>query len=126
MEGFGSWTVKQDQYAVQPPLCTLENNFTIRRIHLDNTDENNGALRDIPGAHQKGIYRPETIDLNREKEDICAVNKGGIMIMRPLLMHASGRTINQQKRRVIHIEFSNQLLPRPLEWSERLDIQKAI
>jgi len=47
-EGFGPWTVKQDQYAVQPPLNILQNNFTIR-IHLDDTDENNGALRIIEG-----------------------------------------------------------------------------
>ena len=46
VEGYGPWTVKQNQYAVQPPLDILENNFTIR-IHLDDTDENNGALRVI-------------------------------------------------------------------------------
>jgi len=42
IEGFGPWTVKQNQFAVQPPLAILENVFTLR-IHLDDTDENNGA-----------------------------------------------------------------------------------
>jgi ectoine hydroxylase-related dioxygenase (phytanoyl-CoA dioxygenase family) len=119
LQGYGPWTVKQNQFAVQPPLAILENNFTIR-IHLDNTDENNGALKVIPGSHQKGIYRPETIDWNKETEDICKVNKGSIMIMRPLLLHSSGRTINSDKRRVVHIEFSNQELPAGLNWSEYL------
>jgi ectoine hydroxylase-related dioxygenase (phytanoyl-CoA dioxygenase family) len=117
VEGFGPWSTKQNQFAVQPPLSILENNFTIR-IHLDDTDENNGALRVIPGSHHKGVYRPETIDWNIETEETCKVPKGGIMIMRPLLLHASGRTINDNKRRVIHIEFSNQQLPSSLHWSE--------
>lgn len=117
--GFGPWTVKQQQYAVQPPLAVLENNFTIR-IHLDDTDEHNGALRVIPGSHRKGIYRPETIDWSEEIEVTCKVRRGGMMIMRPLLLHASSRTTNNHKRRVIHIEFSNQQLQAPLQWSELL------
>ncbi len=117
--GFGPWTVKKNQYAVQPPLAILENNFTIR-IHLDDTDENNGALRVVPGSHRKGIYRAETINWNEESEVVCSVLKGGIMIMRPLLLHASSRTNNNHKRRVVHIEFSNRQLPSPLIWSEVL------
>jgi ectoine hydroxylase-related dioxygenase (phytanoyl-CoA dioxygenase family) len=117
--GFGPWTIKQDQFAVQPPLKILESNFTIR-IHLDDTDEHNGALKVIPGSHQKRIYRPETIDWSVEKEHICNVPSGGLMFMRPLLLHSSSRTTNDKKRRVIHIEFSNEKLPEPLEWSEKL------
>ncbi|RYY19483.1 MAG: phytanoyl-CoA dioxygenase [Chitinophagaceae bacterium] len=119
--GFGPWSVKQNQYAVQPPLDILETNFTAR-IHLDDTDEHNGALRVIPKSHLKGIYRPETIDWATEQEVICNVPKGGIMLMRPLLLHASSRTTNNKQRRVIHIEFSNQVLPDPLAWSELLPI----
>ncbi len=124
LEGFGPRTVKQNQFAVQPPLCILEQNFTIR-IHLDDTDEKNGALKVIPQSHRKGIYRPETIDLAVETESICNVKKGGIMIMKPLLLHASNRTTNNKQRRVLHVEFSNQSLPAPLEWSERLDMKNC-
>jgi ectoine hydroxylase-related dioxygenase (phytanoyl-CoA dioxygenase family) len=91
----------------------LERNFTIR-IHLDDTDRNNGALKVIPGSHRKGVYRPETIDWSKETEAICEVPAGGIMIMRPLLLHASNRTNNHARRRVIHIEFSNTALPEDL------------
>jgi len=118
--GFGPWTVKQDQFAVQPPLNILKNNFTVR-IHLDDTDENNGALRVVPGSHLKDIYRPETIDWSKEKEGSCSVKESGIMIMRPLLLHASSRTNNNKKRRVIHIEFSNCVLPHPLQWAELIN-----
>jgi ectoine hydroxylase-related dioxygenase (phytanoyl-CoA dioxygenase family) len=118
LPGYGPWTIKPDQFAVQPPVAILEDNFTIR-IHLDDTDNNNGALKVLPGSHLKKIYRVEDIDWAREKEAICSVNAGGIMIMRPLLMHASSRTTNDKKRRVIHIEFSRAILPEEISWSEK-------
>lgn len=117
---FGPWTTKQNQFAVQPPLNILENIYTIR-IHLDDTDENNGALKVVPKSHAKGIYRPETIDWAVETEHICNVEKGGIMIMKPLTLHGSNRTTNGNRRRVIHIEFSDRELPEVLQWSERIN-----
>lgn len=116
--GYGPWTIKHNQFAVQPPLSILQDNFTVR-IHLDNTDEHNGALKVIKGSQLKQVYRPETIDWTTEIERVCPVNKGGIMIMRPLLLHASNRTTNNKKRRVIHIEFSKAQLPAGLHWSEK-------
>ena len=117
---FGPWTTKKNQFAVQPSLDILENIYTIR-IHLDDTDENNGALKVVPKSHTKGIYRPETIDWTIETEEICNVEKGGIMIMKPLTLHGSNRTTNGKKRRVIHIEFSDIELPEVLQWSERMN-----
>lgn len=119
LPGFGPWTTKQNQFAVQPPVNVLENIYTIR-IHLDDTDENNGALKVVPKSHAKGIYRPETIDWTVETEEICNVEKGGIMLMKPLTLHGSNRTTNGKKRRVIHIEFSDTELPEVLQWSERM------
>ena len=116
IENFENWTIKQNQFAVQPPKEILENNFTIR-IHLDNTTKDNGALKVINDSHSKGIVRVE--NLQTENETICEVEKGGIMIMKPLLFHASNKATNNQRRRVIHIEFSNQILPDGLEWSEK-------
>ena len=120
LEGFGPWTVKQNQFAVQPPIDILERNFTIR-IHLDDTSADNGALKVVPASHLRGVYRPETINWEKEQEVICGVNRGGIMFMKPLLLHSSSRTTNGQKRRVIHIEFSDVELPSSLQWSERLN-----
>jgi ectoine hydroxylase-related dioxygenase (phytanoyl-CoA dioxygenase family) len=117
IEGFGPWTTKHNQYAVQPPTEILENIFTIR-IHLDNTDENNGALKVIDKSHLKEIYRPEVINWEAETEYVCNVKSGGIMLMKPLLLHSSSRTKNNKRRRVIHIEFSNKELPNQLNWSE--------
>jgi len=117
-ENFENWTVKQNQFAVQPPTEVLENNFTIR-IHIDNTTKENGALKVINNSHSKGVLRIENLDFENETETICEVEKGGIMIMKPLLFHASNKTTNNERRRVIHIEFSKQQLPSGLEWSEK-------
>lgn len=119
--GYGPWTVKQNNFGVQPPLDVLQSNFTIR-IHLDDTNQDNGALKVIPGSNKKGIYRPDTIDWQTETEVSCNVQAGGAMIMRPLLLHASNRTINNKKRRVIHIEFSSTELADGLGWAEKLDL----
>jgi len=118
VENFENWTVKQNQFAVQPPKEILEANFTIR-IHIDKTTKENGALKVINNSHSKGILRIENLDFENEKETICEVEKGGIMIMKPLLFHASNKTTNNERRRVIHIEFSKQQLPSGLEWSEK-------
>jgi hypothetical protein len=67
IEDFGPWTIKQNQYAVQPPLQILENIYTIR-IHLDETNQDNGALKVIRDRILKkstglilkiGILRPK-------------------------------------------------------------------
>ena len=121
LDNFGPWTKKQNQFAVQPPTNILENITTIR-IHLDNTDENNGALKVIPKSHLKKIYRPETINWNIETEITCCVQQGGIMLMKPLILHSSNRTTNNQKRRVIHLEFANIELPKELRWAEKLNL----
>jgi len=122
LDGFENWTVKQNQFAVQPPKEILDDNFTIR-IHIDNTTKENGALKVINNSHSHGILRIEKIDFENEKETICEVEKGGIMIMKPLLFHASSKTVNNERRRVIHIEFSKQQLPEGLEWSEKTILQ---
>lgn len=42
------------------------------------------------------------------------------MLMKPLTMHASNRTTNLKRRRVIHLEFCNQDLAKPLNWLEKI------
>ncbi|WP_316819686.1 phytanoyl-CoA dioxygenase family protein [Pedobacter gandavensis] len=121
LDDYSKWTIKQDQFSVQPPLDVLKQIYTVR-IHLDDTNENNGALKVVPGSHLKGVYRPQDIDWSMETEQTCDVPKGGVMIMKPLLLHSSSRTINNNKRRVIHIEFCNQELHEKLKWAERMSV----
>lgn len=78
------------------------------RIHLDDSNSENGPLRAIPGSHRKKIER-ET-----ELEDVVAVGPqleltvgpGGVIAMSPLLVHASSKCISKESRRVLHIEYA--------------------
>jgi len=59
-EGFGPWSIKEGVDHVQPPVSILERMLTLG-IHLDDADADNGALRLIPGSHNRGIIPRETI-----------------------------------------------------------------
>ncbi|MEW7292858.1 phytanoyl-CoA dioxygenase family protein [Aquimarina sp. 2304DJ70-9] len=117
LKNYSNWTFKKRQYGVQPPIEILQDTITIR-IHLDKTDKNNGALKVIPKSHLKGIVRADSKDWNIENEFVCEVEKGGAMLMKPLTLHASNRTTNGKKRRVIHLEFNMHNLTEPLNWLE--------
>lgn len=121
-EGYMNWTIKNKQVAVQPPIFILENIFTIR-IHLDDATQENGAVKVIPKSHLNGVIQLTDKEINKEDEYVCTVSKGGIMLMKPLTLHASTRTTNKKRRRVLHIEFSNQNLENNLQWSEFLKIE---
>ena len=117
--GFGPWTAKAGWVAVQPPAAVLENTVTIR-LHLDDCDAANGALKVVPGSHRQGVVPAETIASHTATATVCAVPAGGAMLMKPLLLHASSRSTSARPRRVIHLEFSAEELPAGLAWRERL------
>lgn len=122
--GYFNWTFKQGQHGVQPPVEVLENTLTIR-IHLDDTTQDNGALRVVPGSHKHGIIRREDAAWETTHATTCSVKRGAVMLMRPLTLHASFRTTNGKRRRVIHLEFSNQELDGALDWLERDSFESA-
>jgi len=117
--GFGPWSVKDGVPHVQPPVELLELMLTIR-IHLDDADESNGALRVLPGSHRLGRVSARRIQaLRSERSDVlCAADAGDALLMRPLLLHASSRSRSQRHRRVLHIEYAAFSLPNELHWHE--------
>ncbi|HOY13079.1 MAG TPA: phytanoyl-CoA dioxygenase family protein [Saprospiraceae bacterium] len=124
-ENFKNWRENSQRIVVQPPIEILENIFTIR-IHLDDCSKENGALRVIENSHKKGVIEIKEWMLNKNGiERICEVKRGGILIMKPLLLHSSKRTENQNNRRVIHIEFTDKELPSGLFWKEILELKSS-
>jgi hypothetical protein len=118
LPGFGPWTSKPEGVSVQPPVSVLENVCTIR-IHLDDCDTTNGALRVVPGSHRGGVVPATEIVRLTSAATTCAVPAGGAMLMKPLLLHASSRNTAARPRRVIHLEFSSAELPTGIAWRER-------
>ena len=104
LAGFGPWTSKAEGVSVQPPQAILAKHCTIR-IHLDDCDADNGALHVVPGTHQRGVVLPEDVAQAHAQSMDCEVPAGGVMLMRPLLLHASNRSTSNQPRRVLHLEF---------------------
>lgn len=118
-EGFGPWTTKAGVTHVQPPITVLEKMVALR-VHLDDCDFWNGALRVLPTSHKGGRLSPEAIAqrIETEKAVVCKVPRGGVLLMKPLLLHSSGVSTRPSHRRVIHFEFSSTKLPGGLSWYE--------
>jgi ectoine hydroxylase-related dioxygenase (phytanoyl-CoA dioxygenase family) len=121
IEGFTNWSLKQGLQAVQPPRQVLENIYTVR-IHLDDCDETNGALRVSPKSHHHGVLQVSDYERFLSEEVTCNVLAGGVMLMKPLILHASNKSISNRNRRVIHLEFSDIKLPNGLIWREKMNI----
>lgn len=115
--GFGPWTEKEQIAHVQPPVHLLERMLAVR-VHLDDTDASNGALRVIPTSHRHGRLSAEQIERVRQEADevVCVAEAGDVMLMRPLLLHASSRATTDRPRRVLHIEYADFELPGGLRW----------
>jgi len=122
--GFGPWTSKPEGVAVQPPRSVLENMCTVR-IHLDDCDEHNGALRVVPGSQELGVLFQQDLPTLTPNAVDCPVPAGGAMLMRPLLLHASNRNTTDRPRRVLHLEIASVALPDGLEWRERRPVNYA-
>jgi ectoine hydroxylase-related dioxygenase (phytanoyl-CoA dioxygenase family) len=88
------------------------------RLHLDETPMQNGALRVIVRSHCSGRLSRAEIRRRVEsgEEVFCEVGAGGVIAMRPLLLHASSACAEPAHRRVLHFENSSTSLPGGLEW----------
>ena len=117
--GYDPWSMKDGVPHVQPPMEILEAMVTIR-LHLDNCDSSNGALRVIPGSHRSGRLNAASIAeiRSRHPEIACPVRAGDALLMRPLLLHASSEASAPVHRRVIHLEYAACPLADGLEWAE--------
>lgn len=120
--GFRNWTKKEDEYGVQPPAELLGNIITLR-IHLDDADAANGALKVIPHSHSIGVMRAQTVSFSESDAVICEVKAGDVMLMKPLLFHSSSRSESDRRRRVLHLELCSMELPEGLEWSQKIALQ---
>jgi ectoine hydroxylase-related dioxygenase (phytanoyl-CoA dioxygenase family) len=117
--GFTGWSVKDGVTHAHPPQRILENMVTVR-LHLDDCNLNNGALKVISNSHLEGKLNAARIaQLTQNKIITCEIPKGGALLMRPLLLHSSSPAKNPLHRRVLHIEYAASELPNGLRWFER-------
>jgi hypothetical protein len=117
--GFGPWSVKAGVIHVQPPVEVLNAMVTLR-LHLDDCPADNGALRVVPGSHTAGRLSDDAMNrwIAETPAETIDARRGDVLVMRPLLLHASSRTERPRHRRVLHLEFAAGELPGGLEWHE--------
>jgi len=106
-EGWGPWSTKAGiVYAHAPPSALAQ--VVALRISLDPSTDANGPLRVLPGTHVHGLLDDAAIE--RFARDVppvsCTAVAGGVVAMRPLVLHASSKSTSEARRRVLHIEYA--------------------
>jgi ectoine hydroxylase-related dioxygenase (phytanoyl-CoA dioxygenase family) len=107
---WGPWSIKEGIHYAHAPTWALERTVALR-IHLDPSNEFNGSLRVIPGSHSSGVLDDGAVFENAHSTEFteCHVGRGGVLAMRPLLIHASSKAKRSIPRRVLHIEYADSL-----------------
>lgn len=116
--GLSGWSRKDGVWYVQPPLAVLQALVAVR-LHLDPCSDQDGPLRVIPGSHRHGRLHADAIGAMKQagKERGCHMDRGSVLVMSPLLLHASSKAAGQSRRRVLHFLFGPPALPHGLRWS---------
>jgi ectoine hydroxylase-related dioxygenase (phytanoyl-CoA dioxygenase family) len=99
------------------PSAVLEQ-MVAARIHLDDAGHENGPLRVIPRSHRLGkLDDDRLLEVSAKGPQVeLHAPRGSILLMRPLLVHASSPAASPAHRRVLHIEFAPRDAVVPLEW----------
>lgn len=105
--GWGPWSAKEGIAYAHAPTSTLSQVLALR-IHLDDSTASNGPLRVLPTTHALGVLEDEEVhDLVKKTAPVeCLVQSGGVLAMRPLLIHSSSKSRSDSDRRVLHIEYA--------------------
>jgi len=108
--GWGPWSEKAGILYAHAPAWALSRVLALR-VHLDDSTNENGPLRVIPGSHAAGVLSDgEVFGVARRRARMdCLVTRGGVLAMRPLLIHSSSKARLEAPRRVLHVEYADSL-----------------
>ena len=108
--GWGPWSTKAGVLYAHAPATALQQVVALR-VHLDDSTSRNGPLRVIPGSHERGVLSDAAIQELVAGQPVheCTVPRGGVLMMRPLLVHASSKSVVPAPRRVLHLEYASTL-----------------
>ena len=111
---WGPWSTKGGILYGHAPGWALERVVALR-VHLDDSTAANGPLRVMPHTHRDGVLDGAAIDAKVRAGTAvdCLAPAGGVIVMRPLALHASSKSRDARQRRVLHIEYADavQLAP---------------
>ncbi len=109
-QGWDPWSVKDGIIYAHAPTWALRRIVALR-VHLDAATSENGPLRVMPGSHAAGVLTDEEVSARAAGRDVveCLAGRGGVLAMRPLLIHSSSKARSAAPRRVLHIEYADAL-----------------
>jgi len=105
--GWGPWSIKDGVHYAHAPNSALSQVLALR-LHLDDSTAHNGPLRVLPGTHNLGVLGDDEIGslASRVTPVDCLLPAGGVLAMRPLIIHGSSKSQASLPRRVLHIEYA--------------------
>jgi Phytanoyl-CoA dioxygenase (PhyH) len=105
--GWGPWSVKDQILYAHAPASALQSVLALR-VHLDDSTVKNGPLRVVPRTHSLGVLTDDGLhELSTRMAAVdCLTPRGGVLAMRPLIVHASSKSQADSPRRVLHIEYA--------------------
>jgi len=109
VRGVGPWPcagVKEGLQSSKPPFDFLKNCIAVR-VSMDECPE--GDLEVFPRSHLDTDCKPE-------RPIAVVVPKGGALIFRPTLFHASKKLVTSSNRRVLHYLFAPSDPPHNYKW----------
>jgi ectoine hydroxylase-related dioxygenase (phytanoyl-CoA dioxygenase family) len=116
--GFGNWTIKDGVHHAEAPQELLQKMFNLR-LHLDDCDRHNGALKIVAGSHHCGkltVHQLKAV-AGLGEALFCEALTGEVVAMKALAIHASEPSAVPNHRRVLHIDFCDAPLPSQLNWA---------
>mgnify|MGYP000002586514 FL=1 len=118
--GYVNWTNKSGIWHCEPPESILDEMLFVR-VHLDDTDQTNGAMEIAVGSHAEGVVEFARANTAASSYPIetCSAKRGDVLILKMLTLHASKPAKVKSGRRVLRIDFSPSHLPSPLAWGGR-------
>jgi hypothetical protein len=77
----------------------------------------------VIAATQETLLDPAQVEqaVAQSPQHACITGTGGLLVMRPLLLHASSPAAHPTHRRVIHLEFGPSQLPHGVAWAMACD-----
>jgi ectoine hydroxylase-related dioxygenase (phytanoyl-CoA dioxygenase family) len=105
---WGPWSTKAGILYAHAPAWALERVVALR-VSLDDSSPANGPLRVLPNSHREGVLTDGQIErLSQTVPSVdCVAPAGGVVVMRPLTVHASSKSLDNRPRRVLHIEYAD-------------------
>ena len=115
--GFGPWSVKDGIVHVAPPIEVLNRMVTLR-VHLDACTDDNAPLIVALGSHRLGRVPADEVEAEamRHPRFTCHAAAGDVWTYSTPILHTSGRSVSDGRRRVLQLDYAADALPGGLEW----------